>query len=250
MVDIDLHTHSRFFHGFEARPTPYDKLGLQIQVAVARVRNLDAIAVTNHDYAVDFDAEIADLTVLPGIEISSSAGHLLVVGPDPPRQTNPNRMSPDDVVDIAHERDCAVIMAHPFRNSHVKETDADVDAVEVNGKRPQPTKLVEELATKKDLPIVGGSDAHYPVEIGRVYTRIDIDEVTPENVVEAIKDGRTEYRITDRFPDQFIHRLYSITHRLKGHTEKIVNTGSSDTDGNVLSSRPVSRADREIKPED
>lgn len=218
MADIDLHTHSRFFHGFAGRPTWYDEIGARLHVAVARLRGLDAIAVTNHDYYRGFGFDTGELAIVPGIEISSTHGHLLVVGPDPPRRTKPNVLSPAEVVDLAHARDCAVVMAHPYRNSRIKDMDVAVDAVEINGKRLQSTALVEDLAADRGLPIVGGSDAHYPIEVGRAYTVVDADTVTPESVVDAIRAGRTDFRLVDRFPDRYIKRAYSLVHRLKGHT--------------------------------
>jgi len=225
MADIDLHTHSRFFHAFPGRPTWYDKFGAQLLVATARARGLDGIAITNHDYYTDFDLPTGDLTVLPGIEISTTAGHLLLVGPDPPTSTKPNGISPEEAVALARERGCAVVMAHPYRNSHIKDLDVPVDAVEVNGKRSGPTTVLEELAAQRDLPLVGGSDAHFPNEVGRAFATVDVESVTPENVAQAIRDGRTEFRVMDRFPDQYIRRLYGIVHRLKGHTEPDTTAG-------------------------
>lgn len=218
MASIDLHTHSRFFHFFPGRPTWYDQIGIRNHVTVARARGLDAIAVTNHDYHTDFDIETGELTLIPGIEISSTEGHMLVVGPDPPEVTKPNRITPDEVVELAHERGCAVIMAHPYRNSRIKETGADVDAIEVNGKRSQSPQKIQQLAAECDLPLVGGSDAHYPIEIGRTFTEMDVDTVTPEGVVDAIRGGETTFRVVDRFPNAYLRRVYSVIHRLKGHT--------------------------------
>ena len=228
MADVDLHTHSRFFHGFAGRPTPYDEVGFRLHVAVAQARGLDAMAVTNHDYYTEFDVDTGDLTIIPGIEVSSTAGHLLLIGPDPPAGTKPNMMTPAEVIDLAHNRNCAVVLPHPFRDSRVKETDAAVDAVEVNGKHPKPTTLVKELAAEWDVPIVGGSDAHYPIEVGRTFTRLETESLTPAGVADAIRAGRTEYRITQRFPDQYIHQLYGIVHRLKGRTERVAQTVTPD----------------------
>jgi predicted metal-dependent phosphoesterase TrpH len=218
MATIDLHTHSRFFHGFAGRPTWYDGIGARLHVAVARARGLDAIAVTNHDYYTEFDFDTGDITVVPGIEVSSTAGHLLVVGPDPPRRVKPREITPEEVVDLARQRGCAVVMAHPFRNSRIKDTDTAVDAIEVNGKRSRSPALLEELAADRDLPLVGGSDAHFPNDVGRTFTVSDVGSVTPESVVRAIKDGRTDYRIVDRLSDRYIRHIYSVIHRLKGHT--------------------------------
>jgi len=226
VADVDLHTHSRFFHGFPGRPTPYDPVGARLHVAVARARGLDAIAVTNHDYYEALSFDTGDLTVVPGIEVSSSAGHMLLVGPDPPRHTPPGVLDPDEVVAMARERDCAVIMAHPYRNSRLSELAVDVDAVEVNGKRSKSPALVERLARNRDLPLVGGSDAHYPVEVGRAYTVVDVDAVTPASVVAAIRAGNTEYRLVDRVSDRLSKPLYSLIHRLKGHTTRPSDDGA------------------------
>jgi len=217
MSDIDLHTHTRFFHQFEGRPTPFDEFGFRMNVAVARSRNLDAIAVTNHDYYTSFDVDTGDLAIIPGIEVSTTEGHLLVIGPDPPDWTVPGEMTPQETVDAAHERGCAVVMAHPFRSGTVKDADVAVDAVEVNGKHPQTAQLVEELANDRNLPVVGGSDPHYPIEIGRVVTNLAVDELTPETVVTATKAGETDFEIVARFPDQYTRKLYAAIHRVKSN---------------------------------
>lgn len=237
MVDVDLHTHSRFFHGFPGRPTPYDEVGFRLHVAVAQARGLDAMAVTNHDYCTEFDIDTGDLTIIPGIEVSSTVGHLLVVGPDPPAQTKPNMMTPAEVIDLAHDHGCVVVLPHPFRNSRVRETDAAVDAVEINGKHPKPTSLVEDLAAERDLPIVGGSDAHYPIEVGRAFTRMDVESLTPAGVADAIREGRTDYRIVRRFPDQYLTRLYGLVHRLKGHTKGVAKKVTPEDGAPVVGSR-------------
>lgn len=218
MFEIDLHTHSRFFHQFEGRPTAFDRIGFRLNVAVARARGLDGIAVTNHDYYTSFDVDTEGLAIVPGIEISTSEGHLLVVGPDPPEQTLAGEMTPEEAATVAHDRDCAVVMAHPFRSGTVKDADVSVDAVEVNGKHPQTAEMVEVLAGDRDLPLVGGSDAHYPIEIGRVVTTLDAEDLAPASVVDAIREGRTSYQTTTRFPDQYTQKLYAAVHRLKHDT--------------------------------
>lgn len=218
MFDIDLHSHTRFFHGFEGRPTAFDRIGFRLNVAVAQARDLDALAVTNHDYFTSFDVDTGDLEIIPGIEISTTEGHLLVVGPDPPERTLAGEITPEEAVSLAHRRNCVAVMAHPFRNSTVKDSDIAVDAVEVNGKHPQTATLVEELAAKRNIPIVGGSDAHYPIEIGRVVTTLDTDDLTAESVVAAIREGETDYRIVQRFPDQYTQKVYAAVHRFKERT--------------------------------
>ncbi|MCJ7574156.1 histidinol-phosphatase, partial [Candidatus Bathyarchaeota archaeon] len=43
-----------------------------------------------------------------------------------------------------------------------------------------------------DLPVTGGSDSHIPRTIGRAYTVVDSASSEVEDIIEAIKRGRTE----------------------------------------------------------
>lgn len=218
MFVVDLHTHTRFFHGFESRPTPFDPLGARLLGTMARRRGLDGLAVTNHDYCwYRFDARPV---VIPGIEVSTTHGHLLIVGPDPPTPTARGRLSPGTAVDLAHERDCAAIVPHPFRNSTVHETGVDVDAVEVNGKNPENQARADELAESLNVPLVGGSDAHYPFEVGRAATRVDADVLGPESVVSAIREGNVRPIVHEDALDRVMKPIYRQIHHLKGHTQR------------------------------
>ena len=219
MYRIDLHAHTRFFHGRRRVGDAYDPIGVRLLAGTARARGLDGVATTNHDYCRRFENEVAGVAVIPGIEVSTSRGHVLVVGPDPPAESKPGELTPSETVELAHNRGCAAIIAHPYRNSTVREVDADFDAIEVNGKHPRTREWVERLAADHDLPMTGGSDAHYPVEVGRAYTAVDVEEPTPENVVRAIRDGRVEPRVDDWLPYRLIGRLYRSIHRGKGQLD-------------------------------
>jgi predicted metal-dependent phosphoesterase TrpH len=50
----------------------------------------------------------------------------------------------------------------------------------------------ESLASKLGLPVTGGSDSHIPETIGRSYTVVDTDSRDIEDILKAIKAGRTE----------------------------------------------------------
>jgi len=212
---VDLHVHTRFFHGFASRPTPFDPVGQRLVERVARRTGLDAVAVTNHDYA--WHRPGSTPAILPGIEISTTRGHVLVVGPDPPAVTASGELEPHEAVAMAHERDCVAIMPHPFRNGDLPQTDAPFDAVEVNGKRLENRWRVEDLASERELPLIGGSDAHFPFEVGRVFTRVDADRLTPDAIVDAIRAGRVEPAIDERGLDRVLAPIYDRVHRQKGH---------------------------------
>ncbi|MFC6834998.1 PHP-associated domain-containing protein [Halomarina ordinaria] len=218
MFALDLHTHTRFFHGFTARATPFDPVGSRLLDYCARWRGLDGVAFTNHDYYEPLPT--GDTVSIPGIEVTTTRGHVLVVGPDPPRFSRPERLSPEAVVEMAHDRDCAAIIAHPYRNSTVRDVDAPFDAIEVNGKHPRTESWVRRLADEHGLPLVGGSDAHYPVEVGRAYTRVDAHELTPRAIVTAIREGRVEPRVGNRLPDRLIRGFYHRIHQQKRHLQR------------------------------
>ena len=224
MYTVDLHAHTRFFHGHERAAAYFDPVGVRLLAGAARWRGLDGVALTNHDYyrAFDLGGEESDrfAVTIPGIEITTSQGHVLVVGPDPPRRTEPGELTPETAVELAHDRDCAAIVAHPYRNSTVRNVDAEFDAIEVNGKHPRTEEWVRRLADNHDLPLVGGSDAHYPVEVGRAYTQIEADELTPEAVVEAIRDGRVEPRVGRGRLNRTVRQFYRKVHEEKGYLQR------------------------------
>jgi hypothetical protein len=219
-LEIDLHTHTRFFHGFRRLGRAYDHLGARLLTRAARRRGLDAVATTNHDYYRDLDTGDGPPTVIPGIEVTTTRGHLLVVGPSPPRRTEPGELTPEQAVDVAHERGCAAIVAHPFRNSTVRETSADFDAVEINGKGTESYDAVRRFARDRGLPLVGGSDAHYPFEVGRAFTRVEATAATPAAVVDAIRDGRVTACVDDSPSQRLLRSAYRVIHSRKGWLDR------------------------------
>ncbi|WP_228546092.1 PHP-associated domain-containing protein [Halegenticoccus tardaugens] len=187
-----------------------------MNAVAARLRGLDGFAVTNHDYA--YSAEIRTPTI-PGIEVSTTEGHVLVVGPNPPSRTEARGLTPVETVSLAHDRGCVAILAHPYRNSAARNSDAEFDAVELNGKNPDHVARTRRLADRLGLPLVGGSDAHYPIEIGRAYTEIDADELTPRGVVDAVRAGRVEAIVKLSPTDRLLARAYNRIHTAKGWME-------------------------------
>jgi predicted metal-dependent phosphoesterase TrpH len=212
MFRVDLHSHTRFFHSFPGQPTPFDPVGARLLALFGRRQGLDGVALTNHDYCPDV-GNPGRIQFLPGVEITTTDGHILVVGPDPPTRTPPGELTPEEAVADAHDRGCAAIIAHPFRAGSVRESRADFDAVEINGKHPARIDRVRTLADALDLPLVAGSDAHFPFEVGRASTRIDIDRLTPESAVAAIRDGRVEPRIRNNQLDGLLRTVYRHVHQ-------------------------------------
>jgi predicted metal-dependent phosphoesterase TrpH len=223
MYAVDLHTHTRFFHGFERAGTAFDPVGYRLLSLAARARGLDGVALTNHDYYTPFTGQ--GISSIPGIEVSTTEGHILVVGPNPPRRTRPRELTPETVVSMAHERNCAAILPHPFRRSQVRHSDADFDAVELNGKSRRAWDAAREIAADRTLPLVGGSDAHYPFEVGRSYTRVDAESLAPIAVADAIREGRVEPAFSNDPVSGALSHVYDRIHSQKGHHEKLLPVG-------------------------
>ena len=225
MYAVDLHAHTRPFHLPRGRPTVYDPFGAKTLAAVGRRRGLDGVAITNHDYRVRYES--ADPLFVDGIEVTTSDGHVLVIGPDPPRRSDPHSRTAAEVVEEAHDRGCAAVLAHPFRDSGVARTaalDADFDAVELNGKQPQRRDRVDELANELGLPTVGGSDTHLPFELGRAHTMVYADELTAERLVDAIRDGHVEPAVEHYASDKVILPVYDAIHRVRDEISALRQT--------------------------
>jgi predicted metal-dependent phosphoesterase TrpH len=68
------------------------------------------------------------LLVLPGIEVSTNRGHLIVLGV---RENIPSGLDPKDTIRIAKKIGGVVIAAHPFKIRSIGNVDGlDVDAIE------------------------------------------------------------------------------------------------------------------------
>lgn len=231
MLSIDLHAHTRFFHGHDRLADLFDPYGHAALATLAKRRGLDGVALTNHDHYRPLGDPHGEFLSVPGIEISTTKGHVVVLGPDPPTRTRSGELTPAEAVDLAHDRDCVAIIAHPFRNSTIRETDVAFDAIECNGKHPRTWPLVREIAAERDIPLVGGSDAHYPIEAGRAYTRIDADP-TPASVAEAIREGRVEPAIAGGPFARLVRRGYRLVHEYKGQvTDRTPGVGVPPSEG-------------------
>ena len=96
----------------------------------------------------------------------------------------------------------------------------NLDAIEVNGKHPRTRTWVERIADHRDLPVVGGSDAHYPVEVGRAYTAVEAPELTPASVVAAIREGRVSATVDDSLPYRLLRGFYRKIHERKRQLDR------------------------------
>ena len=195
MLSVELHAHSAL--SYDGRDPVEDILER------ARSAGIDAVAVTDHD-EIDASLDAAALAPdyglvgIPGMEISSAAGHVLAFGID---ELVPAGLSFDETLDRIRDLGGVAIVPHPFQTSrhgvarHISRDQlASADAIEVYNSRlltGLANRKAEKFAARRGLPMTAGSDAHIAEMVARAVTEVDTDERTPEAILDAVCDGRT-----------------------------------------------------------
>ena len=197
-IKAELHCHTNFSDG-SVSPIRC--------VQEAAKKGIHILAITDHntaDGALHYWEKPLEtgVLVLPGEEVSTDLGHLLVYFV---RKTIlPGKF--EDVIDQVKQQNALCFMAHPFHipllnrirkkktfrleNSHLKM----INGIEVvNGhNRSSANQSATKLAGEHHLNKIAGSDAHFAFEIGNALTLMDIEEITLDSVKEAMKLGKTQ----------------------------------------------------------
>ncbi|AFC98889.1 putative metal-dependent phosphoesterases (PHP family) [Methanocella conradii HZ254] len=190
MLRFDLHVH-----------TSYSQDGLSSVEEVlkaAAAAGLDGVAITDHDttagaiHALEIVDRIAPgLLVIPGIEVSTRSGHLIVLGVT---RDIPARMSVQETIKEAKRLGGTIVVPHPYnRPRHGMPIPEGADAAEVYNSRHilgLHNRIALRRARDLGLPGVAGSDAHQASLVGSAITLIKADK-TVNSVLESIKQGKT-----------------------------------------------------------
>jgi len=190
-----LHAHSSL--SYDGRD-PVDLL-----LAQAEAVGLDALAITDHDEieaslrAVDVAQEYG-ITAIPGMEVTSAAGHILALGVT---ETISAGLSYPETLDRIRDQGGVAVIPHPFQESRHgvmanidRDALATADAIEVYNSRlftGRSNRQAERFARRNDMPMTAGSDAHISEMVGQAITRIDADEAELDEMLDAIREGRT-----------------------------------------------------------
>ncbi len=190
MLKFDFHVHSN--HSRDG----IDSVEKILKQAISR--GLNGIAITDHDTlsgAIEameiVEKQNLSILVIPGIEVSTKEGHLIVLGI---REAIPPKLAVDETIRIARKMKGLIVAPHPralFRNSLRDLNSLDIDAIEFNPKPFANTKFAERIAVKHSLPMIAGSDAHSAEFIGYAITEIDC-ELSQKSVFQAIKARETK----------------------------------------------------------
>ncbi len=189
---FDLHVHSSCSDG-------RDGIDEILEAAVAK--KLDGIAVTDHDSLEgSFQAERIvreqnlDIMVIPGVEVSTSDGHLLALGV---RELPPKKRSPEETIEFVHDRGGIAIVSHPYHVfRHAMYRIPDCDAVEVYNSKyifGIANWWAKRKAKELGFPMVAGSDAHMAKTVGLGVTLIEVEgSGDVSDVLAAIRAGRVK----------------------------------------------------------
>jgi hypothetical protein len=189
MLSCDLHVHTNFSKDGES--------SVEDILMAAEVAGLDAIAITDHD-SVDGAKKAltceTSVIVIPGIEVTTKQGHLLVLGVT---EIIPSGLDVEETAAIARRMGAVLILPHPYhvwRHGVARRKKAGmtvVDAVESFNSRyivGSANRKAARIALKLGKPCVGGSDAHNARFVGFGRTYVDSEKTLPA-ILDAIRAG-------------------------------------------------------------
>ena len=206
LIDLHNHTYPKSDDSF---------LSADELVDTARSAGLDGICITEHDdfWSPDDTAALTrrhGILVLPGSEINTDAGHVLVFGL---RRYRFGMHKPSFLRAEADSLGAVLIAAHPYRRRYLEDPASDpevraemlqraiadpqlrlFDAVEsLNGRgSPNENRFAHDLNQSLGLPGIAGSDAHRIHQIGTAATRFQRRITSLEDLITEIRAGRTE----------------------------------------------------------
>ncbi|MBS7656074.1 PHP domain-containing protein [Candidatus Bathyarchaeota archaeon] len=186
-LKIDLHVHtvnSKDGH-----------ISLKHLPKIISLKKLNGVAVTDHNHLTKI--KFKEALIIPGVEVTTKEGHLIALGVENLIKKGLNAI---DAIEKIHEESGLAIAPHPydFMTSRLNpfKLKGKLDAIETINSSILTFKLssllAEKAALKLSLPKVAGSDAHIPEAVGNAYTIIEVSSSSIEEVLKAIKNGRTE----------------------------------------------------------
>ena len=221
--NIDLHSHSRFSADGVAEP--------ENMVATARAKGLHGFAITDHNTCacVDYFLQhgfmredglpVDGLLIIPGQEITTSAGHLLALGV---RLPDLKGIPPAEAVELIHASGGLAIPPHPYDmfragiREHILDT-LPLDGLEVFNDATtlkRYNRQAFDYAQKKQLPMTAGSDAHHEDALGVAYTIIEADELSVQAILNGIKKG-SDLKQSYLSPKDAFRKTWNNVFRLK-----------------------------------
>lgn len=193
-LKIDLHVHTVHSHDAFSNIDTVNKRLIK--------QGLHGYAITDHNTISGIPEALKkkeNLIIIPALEISATGAHILALEPS---ELIPPDLSIFETVHRIHEQGATAVLAHPYRMPRSwinmkKIAEAGFDAIEVANSAQIPYRFIckinQRLASKLGLPVTGGSDSHIPETIGKAYTIIESQSKEIDDIIKAIKQGKTRY---------------------------------------------------------
>jgi hypothetical protein len=187
LLKADIHIHTAHSDG-------RDLVGKVLMVAW--LRGLDAVAITDHNTLRGYYEALRlrpRLTVIPGYEVRTDAGHILVLGLEElPRLGSP--VVYEELMDWAGDRGGLCVLAHPatgrLRLNRWRRRRPDiVEALNASYPLRLFMRVGLKVAYELEIPAVAGSDAHRAWSVGDAYNLVDTGDPGVEGILEALRRG-------------------------------------------------------------
>jgi predicted metal-dependent phosphoesterase TrpH len=195
VLSVELHAHSAL--SYDGRDS------VELLLEQAEAVGLDALAITDHD-EISASLEAASMAAeyglvgIPGMEVTSRAGHVLALGIE---EAVPSGLPFDETIAAIRDQGGIAVVPHPFQESRSgvlanisRDQLAVADAIEVYNSRlltGRANRQANRYARRRGLPMTAGSDAHISEMVGQAVTLVDAEESSSEAILDAIVDGRT-----------------------------------------------------------
>lgn len=203
---IDLHTHSypKSDDGF---------MGVDELISGAKIQGLDGVCLTDHDafWSPDEVRSLCrrhDFLVLPGCEINTDTGHVVVFGLD---RYVFGLHKPDFLQNMVRRDGGVLIAAHPYRRRFLEEPAREPSARQemldrathdgffniciaiegINGRANDvQTQFSLDLGQRLSMRMTGGSDAHRVDQLGTAATLFQRKITGLPDLIQELQAGR------------------------------------------------------------
>lgn len=206
LIDLHLHTYPKSDDSF---------MGADELIEAAKSNGLDGICLTEHDAfwsqeAIGALSRKHNFLVLPGCEINTDAGHLLVFGL---KEYVFGFHKPAFLRTALEQNGALAIAAHPYRRRFLEDPARQPEAraemlqraggdsmfkfchaIEaVNGRGSSGENCFSrELGEQLGIKMTGGSDAHKLEQLGTAATRFERPIAGLDDLIQELREGRFE----------------------------------------------------------
>ena len=229
-MEIDFHIHGKL-----SGKMPFNKEEFINKINEAKSTGMDSFALTEHCHADNFIEgykylennykyvndyyDIHGFKVYIGMEVTTNEGlDILVIGNrkyivelNKKVEITKRNQRFISIVDLFNILDCSnilIIIAHPFRK-HTnfpiidKKIIGKIDAIELNARDLYNNGInymknkVNNLGNLLNVPITGGSDSHYFLQISSIKNNFDVECNTIREIKSEIKSNKFIVEISD-----------------------------------------------------